>query len=100
MVGVAHSTQPFTGYVAEKKPLVCPTKGDRWALDADVTQGAGGAVWMTWRDGQRAQGPESALSAMRLKFGRNGNVDPGSRPGSSCAATASPGRTTRRATQA
>ena len=37
-VGVAHSTQPFTGYVAEPKPLVCPTKGDRWALDADVTR--------------------------------------------------------------
>jgi hypothetical protein len=79
-VGVAHSTQPFTGYVAEPKPLVCPTKGDRWALDADVTQGAGRAVWMTWRDGQRANGPESALSAMRLRFRRNGDVDRGSRP--------------------
>ena len=79
-VGVAHSTQPFTGYVAEPKPLVCPTKGDRWALDADVTNGPDGEVWMTWRDGQRAQGPESALSAMRLKFRKNGNVDRGSRP--------------------
>jgi hypothetical protein len=79
-VGVAHSTQPFTGYVAERKPLVCPEKGNRWALDADVTQGAGPAVWMTWRDGQRARGPESALSAMRLKFRKNGNVDRGSQP--------------------
>jgi len=79
-VGVAHSTQPFTGYVTEPQPLVCPTKGNRWALDADVTTGAGSAVWMTWRDGQRAKGPESALSAMRLKFRKNGNVDGGSKP--------------------
>ena len=79
-VGVAHSTQPFTGYLAEPKPLVCPQKGNRWALDADVTVGAGPAVWMTWRDGQRAQGPESALSAMRLKFRKNGTVDRGSKP--------------------
>ena len=43
-------------------------------------QRADGEVWMTWRDGQRAQGPESALSAMRLKFRKNGNVDRGSRP--------------------
>jgi hypothetical protein len=67
-IGVAHSTQPFIGYLPEQKPLVCPNKGDRWAIDADVTQKPGGAVWMTWRDGQRAQGRQSALSAMRLKF--------------------------------
>jgi len=79
-IGVAHSTQPFTGYLAEPKPLVCPDKGNRWAIDADVTQAPGGAIWMTWRDGQRAQGLESALSAMRLKFRRNGTVDRGSRP--------------------
>jgi glycosyl hydrolase family 43 len=79
-VGVAHSTQPFTGYLAEPKALVCPNKGNRWALDADVTVGAGSGVWMTWRDGQRAQGRESALSAMRLKFRKNGNVDRGSKP--------------------
>jgi hypothetical protein len=79
-IGVAHSTQPFIGYLAEAKPLVCPSKGDRWAIDADVTQRPGGAVWMTWRDGQRAQGPESALSTMLLKFRRNGNVDRGSNP--------------------
>jgi hypothetical protein len=64
--------------VTEPQPLVCPTKGNRWALDADVTTGAGSAVWMTWRDGQRAKGPESALSAMRLKFRKNGTVDRGS----------------------
>jgi hypothetical protein len=80
-IGVAHSTQPFTGYLAEPKPLVCPDKGNRWAIDADVTQKpGGGAVWMTWRDGQRAQGLESALSAMRLKFRKNGSVDRGSKP--------------------
>jgi hypothetical protein len=80
-VGVAHSEHPFRGYVTEPKPLVCPTDGNRWALDADVTQGAGRrGVWMTWRDGQRAQGAESALSAMRLKFRRNGNVRPASKP--------------------
>jgi hypothetical protein len=30
---------------------------------------------MTWRDGQRATGPESALSVSMLKFRRNGTVD-------------------------
>ena len=79
-VGVAYSTQPFTEYVTQPEPLVCPTKGDRWAIDADVTEGPAGEVWMTWRDGQRAQGNESALSAMRLKFRKNGNVDRGSKP--------------------
>jgi hypothetical protein len=66
--------------VTEPEPLVCPTKGDRWAIDADVTDGPNGEVWMTWRDGQRAQGSESALSAMRLKFGTDGSVDRASKP--------------------
>ena len=79
-VGVAHSTQPFTGYVTESEPLVCPTKGERWAIDADVTNGPDGEVWMTWRDGQRANKNESALSAMRLKFGTDGSVDRASKP--------------------
>jgi hypothetical protein len=79
-VGVAHSMKPFTEYVTEPEPLVCPTKGDRWALDADVTEGPGGEVWMTWRDGQRALGHESALSAMRLKFGTDGSVGRASKP--------------------
>src|SRR3954471_5378696 len=79
-VGVAHSTKPFTEYVTELEPLVCPTKGDRWAIDADVTEGPDGEVWMTWRDGQRAHASESALSAMRLKFGTDGSVDRASKP--------------------
>jgi hypothetical protein len=79
-VGVAHSTKPFTEYVTEPEPLVCPTKGDRWAIDADVTEGPAGEVWMTWRDGQRAHANESALSAMRLKFGTDGSVDRASKP--------------------
>jgi hypothetical protein len=74
-IGVASSRQPFSGYKAEPTPIVCPTKGTRWAIDADVTQGPGGAIWMTWRDGQRATGPESALSVSMLKFRRNGTVD-------------------------
>jgi hypothetical protein len=79
-VGVASSTQPFAGYRAAAKPLVCPTKGDRWAIDADVTTGPKGTVWMTWRDGQRAVGAESALSAMRLRLRPNGKVRPRSAP--------------------
>ena len=66
--------------MTEPEPLVCPTKGDRWAIDADVTEGPDGAVWMTWRDGQRADADESALSAMRLKFGTDGSVDRASKP--------------------
>jgi hypothetical protein len=72
--GVASSQQPITGFKAAPTPIVCPGKGDRWAIDADVTRG-GGAIWMTWRDGQRAIGPESALSVSRLKFRRNGTVE-------------------------
>jgi hypothetical protein len=80
-VGVAVSTQPFRGYAAAPKPLACPTKGTRWAIDADVTQGPERRdVWMTWRDGQRALGAESALSAMRLKLGRRGAVRAASKP--------------------
>lgn len=73
-VGVASSTRPTTGFQPQPKALVCPTKGTRWAIDADVTQGPQGAIWVTWRDGQRAQGPESALSAMVVRFRSNGTV--------------------------
>lgn len=76
-VGVASSKKPASGFEAEPKPLVCPPK--RWAIDADVTTGPGGAVWMTWRDGGAARGAESALSAMRLKFRSDGTVDRDSR---------------------
>jgi hypothetical protein len=72
-VGVASSKKPASGFKAEARPLVCPPK--RWAIDADVTTGPGGAVWMTWRDGGAAEGAESALSAMRLKFRQDGTVD-------------------------
>lgn len=72
-VGVASSKKPGSGFKAEPRPLVCPSK--RWAIDADVTTGRGGAVWMTWRDGGAAKGAESALSAMRLKFRSDGTVD-------------------------
>lgn len=74
-IGVARSQNPFGGFVAEDTPIVCPDKGNRWALDADVTAGPEGAIWMTWRDGQRAEGQESALSVMMLKFHSNGTVD-------------------------
>ncbi|MEV0460182.1 family 43 glycosylhydrolase [Catellatospora methionotrophica] len=79
-IGVASSTNPFGGFRAEAQPIVCPDKGDRWALDADVTTGPEGAIWMTWRDGQRAEGPESALSVMMLKFNADGTVDRNSDP--------------------
>jgi hypothetical protein len=79
-VGVASSTNPFRGFVSQAEPLACPTNGTRWALDADVTRRPKGAIWMTWRDGQRAVGAESALSAMRLKFGRNGGARRASKP--------------------
>lgn len=79
-IGVASSKSPFTGFKAAAQPLVCPTKGDRWALDADVTTGPGGAAWLTWRDGQRAEGPESALSAMLLGFAADGTVSRKSEP--------------------
>ncbi|MBB5874374.1 hypothetical protein F4553_007808 [Allocatelliglobosispora scoriae] len=79
-IGVASSTSPFSGFRAEPTPIVCPDKGDRWALDADVTTGPEGAIWMTWRDGQRAEGLESALSVMMLKFNTNGTVDRNSDP--------------------
>jgi hypothetical protein len=79
-VGVASSREPFSGFTAEPKPLVCPAKDNRWAIDADVTRGPGGAIWLTWRDGQRAQGAESALSVMMLKFRADGTVDRNSTP--------------------
>lgn len=75
-VGVASSTKPGSGFKSEPKPLVCPPK--RWAIDADVTTGPSGTVWMTWRDGGAAKGPESALSAMKLKFRSDGTVGRGS----------------------
>jgi hypothetical protein len=79
-IGYATSALPFSGYVTAARPLVCPDKGDRWALDADVTSGSGSEVWMTWRDGQRAVGHESALSAMRLRLGTDGSVARASAP--------------------
>lgn len=75
-VGVASSTKPGSGFKSAPKPLVCPPK--RWAIDADVTTGPSGTVWMTWRDGGAAKGPESALSAMKLKFRSDGTVGRGS----------------------
>ncbi|GHJ13337.1 hypothetical protein TPA0908_13320 [Micromonospora sp. AKA38] len=79
-IGVARSRSPYGAFVAEDTPIVCPDKGNRWALDADVTTGPEGAIWMTWRDGQRAEGPESALSVMMLTFNTNGTVDRNSDP--------------------
>lgn len=73
-IGVATSTHPTKGFVAADRPLVCPTKGKRWALDADVVRGPEGAVWLLWRDGQRAIGPESALSVMMISFTKAGAV--------------------------
>lgn len=79
-IGVASSASPTKDFRAADGSLVCPTKGTRWALDADVVQGPEGAVWMVWRDGQRAIGAQSAISAMMLKFGDNGGVTGGSEP--------------------
>jgi hypothetical protein len=73
-IGVASSTNPVKHFHSAAKPIVCPTKGDRWALDADIVAGPKGGVWMTWRDGQRAVGPESAISVMRLGFKADGTV--------------------------
>lgn len=73
-VGMAWSTRPTGGFEHRRRPLACPSKRTRWALDADVSRRPNSAIWMTWRDGQRANGPESALSAVRLKFHDNGNV--------------------------
>lgn len=79
-VGVASSTKPASGFKAESSPIACPSKTNRWAIDADVTTGPQGAIWMTWRDGQRAVGSESALSVMMLKFNGDGTVDRNSTP--------------------
>lgn len=78
-IGVARSRTPTTGFIAEPTPIACPDR-DRWALDADIFQGPEGAIWMTWRDGQRAEGPESAISVMMLKFQTDGTVDRGGTP--------------------
>jgi len=78
-IGVARSRNPTSGFIAEPAPIVCPDR-DRWALDADIFEGPGGAVWMTWRDGQRAEGPESAISVMMLGFNNDGTVDRESTP--------------------
>ncbi|HEX2134271.1 MAG TPA: family 43 glycosylhydrolase [Actinophytocola sp.] len=79
-VGVASSTNPFSGFRAEATPIACPTKATRWAIDADVARGPEGAIWLTWRDGQRAEGPESALSVMMLSFKADGTVDRATKP--------------------
>ncbi|NED56902.1 family 43 glycosylhydrolase [Micromonospora aurantiaca] len=79
-IGVARSQNPYGAFTAEDLPIGCPDKGSRWALDADVTAGPAGAIWMTWRDGQRAEGQESALSVMMLKINANGAVDRNSDP--------------------
>ncbi|MGA8116403.1 MAG: family 43 glycosylhydrolase [Actinocatenispora sp.] len=79
-VGVASSSSPTSGFKAEATPIVCPSKANRWAIDADVTTGPSGAIWMVWRDGERAVGAESALSVMMLKFQDNGTVDRNSDP--------------------
>jgi glycosyl hydrolase family 43 len=79
-IGVAWSDTARGPFAAAAQPLVCPTKGDRWALDADVVRGPDGDTWFTWRDGQRAVGPESALSVMRLKFGDHHRVSGATAP--------------------
>jgi hypothetical protein len=79
-IGVAWSSTAQGQFAPAATPLVCPTKGDRWALDADVATGPKGGVWFTWRDGQRADGPESALSVMRLKFDEHHRVSGASNP--------------------
>ncbi len=79
-VGVAASTSPTSGFKAQAQPLVCPAKANRWAIDADVTTGPSGEAWMTFRDGQSAVGSESALSVVRLSFGRKGSVKRASAP--------------------
>lgn len=78
-VGVASSTSPFSGFRAEAAPIVCPLT-NRWAIDADVVRGPEGAIWMTWRDGQRAEAGESALSVMMLSFNNDGTVDRATEP--------------------
>ncbi|WP_140740636.1 family 43 glycosylhydrolase [Pedococcus bigeumensis] len=79
-IGVAWSATAKGPFTPAATPLVCPTKGDRWALDADVATGPKGGVWFTWRDGQRADGPESALSVMLLKFDEHHRVSGASNP--------------------
>jgi len=79
-IGVASSRSPVANFVAESTPIVCPSKENRWAIDADITRGPSGAIWMVWRDGQRAEGSESALSVMMLKFNTDGTVDRNSTP--------------------
>lgn len=79
-IGVASSRTPFSGFTTASAPLVCPAKTNRWAIDADVTVGPAGAVWLSWRDGQRAEGAESALSVMMVEFLDNGTVARASEP--------------------
>ncbi|WP_027343127.1 glycoside hydrolase family protein [Hamadaea tsunoensis] len=53
-IGVARSQNPFGPFNPESTPIVCPDKGDRWALDADVTQGPEGAICGATVSGPRA----------------------------------------------
>jgi hypothetical protein len=81
-VGVAKATQPGGPFHPQADALACPSRDTRWAIDADVTQKPGGAIWMTWRDGERAKegGRDSALSVMMLKFSDDGTVSRNSDP--------------------
>lgn len=72
-VGVAASDGDLESFVPQPRPLVCPTKA-RWAIDADVVRAPNGTVWLTWRDGQRAIGGDSALSAVKLSFSADHQV--------------------------
>lgn len=73
-IGVANASSPVGPFTAQARPLVCSAKPNRWSIDADVVQGPQGGFWLTWRDGERAQGADSALSVALLEFNADGKV--------------------------
>ncbi|MFI6663122.1 family 43 glycosylhydrolase [Streptomyces sp. NPDC050523] len=75
-VGVASSPNPFSGFVADLEPLLCPSDTGQWVMDADVTADPKDEdeVWMTWRDGRKDEEAESTLSAAKLSFRADGSV--------------------------
>lgn len=77
-IGAASSASIEGPYKDVGEPLACPTAGSadnpRWALDADVVAGPDGTVYMTWRDGQRAVGGQSALSVATVGFKNDGTA--------------------------
>jgi hypothetical protein len=71
-IGYATSPSWSGGWQARSTPLFCP-RDKGWAIDADVTRGAG-KTWLTLRNGAWTKRGITALGAGRLGFDGHGNV--------------------------